>query len=245
MRRIVIAMWVASLAGAFAQEAQKPAFAPPTMVTKLIPVKHVTGSQFNAMVKLLENFGAGVKGDYQLKMLSVTGTATVVQAVEEAVKRFDVAPPPARNAEVTMWVVTGSSKPSDAKTPAELDSVIKQLRGIFPYVSYRLLDVQYLRTREGTNIAAPIMQGQLADPSGGTVPYTYDASFWVTSSEEPSGRLFRLDNFSFVASRGGGPSRTQIAKLAMSVDVRDGQKAVVGKANMDQDTALFVVISVK
>ncbi|MBL8231321.1 MAG: hypothetical protein JNL98_22695 [Bryobacterales bacterium] len=245
MRRIVIAMLVASLAGAFAQEEQKPGSAPPKFVTKLVPVKHVTGSQFNAMMKLLDNFGAGLRGDSQLKMLSVTGTPAIVQAVEEAVKRFDVPPPPARSAEIIMWVVTGSARPSDAKTPAELDPVIKQLRGIFPYASYRLLDVQYLRTREGTNINPPIMQGQLADPSGGTVPYTYDASFWVTSSEEASGRMFHLDNFSFVANRGGGPSRTQIAKLAMSVDVRDGQKAVVGKANMDQDTALFVVISVK
>lgn len=233
------------MAGTFAvaQESPKP-IAPPRIITKLVPVKNLTNPQhFTAMVKLLENFGAGIKGDSTLRMLSVTGTPESIEAVEAALRRFDVPRPPARNVEITMWVIVASTKPAETKLSAELEPVVKQLRTIFPYPHYQLLDVQFIQAREGVEGSPSIMEGQLADPKGTDVSYRYDANLWITSTDDPTGRIFRLDGFQFSVYR--GTPNTKVARLAMNVDVREGQKAVVGKANIDPHSALFVVISAK
>ncbi|MGC4051230.1 MAG: hypothetical protein QM757_17860 [Paludibaculum sp.] len=94
-----------------------------------------------------------------LKAISVGSyEANDLQAAEELIKRFDIprgegpsgAP---RNIEVVAYMVlAGKTGSAGDAVPAELDPVVKQLKAVFGYSDYRLMDTAVLRVREGRDL---------------------------------------------------------------------------------------------
>ena len=235
---------LALLLGVMIAAAQEPN----RMITRMIPVKNLSGSKFNSMVRMLEMITPRVRGDSQLSTVAVTDYPDVVNAVEAAIHKFDIPPPPDRNAEVSLFVMLGSPKRGETKVPAELEPVVKQLRGIFPYQSFRLLDAQFVRARDAGGHSS--ISGQLQNPSGEGSSYNYQASFRININEDSTGKNYRFDDFGFAAYLGtyrqdANGKETRVLSIGTNLDVREGQKAVVGKANLNSDSAIFVVISAK
>src|SRR5574340_248489 len=80
----------------------------------------------------------------------LSGTKEAVGGFEEIINQLDVAPPLKRDVETTVYMVLASMQPGSAAalTP-ELEPVVKQLKAIFNYKSFRLLDSFALRSRDG------------------------------------------------------------------------------------------------
>ena len=224
---------------------EKPKEPQPPRVGRLIQVKNLTGSEFQRAISLLRMFGVAVEGDQNLRMVAMSGSQSEVGAAEEALKRLDLplpAQPAVRNIELMMHVVLGTQKPGDAKTSPEVEPVLKQMRGIFQFQNYQVLDTLLVRTRDNvlqrgdsTRFATNV-QTQENSPM-----ISCNGGVYASAGEDGKTRNFHLDRFEFVCHTGN----KQLMNIRTDVDLREGQKAVVGKSNIDANSAMFLIVSAK
>lgn len=200
-----------------------------------------------------------------LKAISVgTYEANDLQAAEELIRRYDVPKEnirtgPARNFEVVAYMVlAGKTGTAGEAVPGELDAVVKQLKGVFGYTDFRLLDTAVLRVREGESSESTGNAGSI-DTSLPNVPTIYTVRLKATSATAgQKGNVIRIDGFRFslripystaAPQTGMGPSpmisaQYQFAEVGFNtdLDVREGQKVVVGKSKVDRSGNAFILV---
>jgi hypothetical protein len=198
-------------------------------------VVEVKNGDVNRIASVVTGIGANVRADPTLRVIAVSGDVGSVNAIEEAIKRMDVPPAPVRNVELTLYLLYASAQEvPGASVPADLESTVRALRGEFPYKSYRLLDSNILRARDGERVQA-----------SGTLPAgrgTYDFQYFKGTISGQTPRILRIDNLSLTVTLDGR------AQITTNLDAREGQKTVVGKTNVGgsaEDAAVFLVISPK
>jgi len=231
----------------------------------------------NADVQALANLvrastgsrNARVIENVPLKAISVgSDDASDLVTAEELIKRYDVPqgrlPTPGdRNIEVTAFMLLAGKKAiaGDA-LPAELDGVAKQLKGVFGYSDFRLLDSTVVRVREGIQAEMSGNAGT-TDPNQPTMPPSiYQLKFKSARlSAAEKGSMIRIDGFRFgvrlpypvgsfqpgVGGAGVSPlvnTQYQFAEVGFNteLDVREGQKVVVGKSKVDNSGNAFVLV---
>jgi hypothetical protein len=130
-----------------------------------------------------------------------------------------------------------------------LEAVVKQLKSTFSYKSYQLIDTQVMRVRAGQGgDVSGVVNGAPSLDGNKTISQVKFKSATVSTDEK--GRAIRIDRLSVgfrVPVRSGEKQYLYIdTGISTDVDVREGQKVVVGKANMDgSDRASIVVLTAK
>lgn len=161
---------------------------------RIFPIKY---ADVGNLRDLLGIFGVNVVAKYEPRVLAVRGPKERVEAVAEAIRQLDVPAPPRENVELTAYMIVASPKASDAGSlPAALDPVVKQLKTVFAYQGYRLLESFVLRGREGESGST---MGHAPSPSLPDAPEKVDYEFGystVTVSPGEAPRLIRLDGLS-------------------------------------------------
>ncbi len=217
-------------------------------VQRVITIKNGNlGGILRTMRELLPGSEMLVSSDNE--HLILVGKKETVAGFEEIVKQLDVPPAARNNVETTAYMVIASLQPTNAGVPAELDPVIAQLKSIFPYKGFRLLDSFVLRSRNGERGET---SGFVATPNDrGKIQYTCQFTR-VRIDNADSGKVVRYDHLSLhVNSPNGtnakGEPSYAVAGLQTDVDVPEGKKVVVGKTGAVEgsDTALILVISAK
>jgi hypothetical protein len=185
--------------------------------------------------------------------LILSGPKDTVSGFEEIIKQLDVAPVTKKNIETTVYMVVASAQASNGATmPADLDPVVKQLKGVFSYKSFRLLDSFVLRSRDtekgNTSGFVPPMEGSA--PAGSKIIYQFGYNR-VSLDGTETNRVIRYDRLSLgikVPVSGVGIQFSYVeAGISTDVDVPEGKKVVVGKTSAVEgaDSALILVISAK
>ena len=129
----------------------------------------------------------------------------------------------------------------------ELEGVVKQLRSMFNYKGYQLIDTQQIRVRAGQGGEA---SGMVDNGSAGGLKTISQVKFSrALVSTDEKGRAIRIDNLK-VGLKTPVPAASGFQYLDTGintdVDVHEGQKVVVGKANMDgTDRASIIVLTAK
>lgn len=223
---------------------------------KVFDVKYVDVGALQDLVRASVR-DAKVNANKELKALSVgTYNDFDMQTAEELVKRYDVsrgtAPSGNRNIELVAYLMMAapSGNVGDA-VPADLDPVAKQLKSLFGYTDFRLLDSTVLRAREGEEAATSGNAGQIS----GEVPQiaSYHLSYRnaaVNASEQ--GNVIRLDRFRFDLKVPIVSSTSPDGKafgfvysdigFSTNLDIRAGQKVVVGKTKTGSDKSAFILV---
>lgn len=185
----------------------------PGDVQKVFVLRHVG---VNDMARLLSVFPAEIGGmnDGSLRALSVSAAPAVVAAIEETLKRLDVAPPPMKNVEVTAYVLECTVSGEAGTLPPDLQDVVVQLKRTFNYSGCGLARTLFTRASAGGHMRAEFREG-----SAGF--YNLTAVVEVDSTEASIVR-FRSLNLENVGPNQGG-------RFAGDVEVRDGQKVVLGR----------------
>jgi hypothetical protein len=209
---------------------------------KLFQVKY---ANVNRLANVFRAFGATVQPDSDLKVISVRAPKEVLVAIEESLQRLDVPQAPAKNVQVEAYLVTASGQGSSANIPGDLEPVIKQLKSVFNYQGFRLLGTLSWRGRDGTGGTVSGLLPSVSSDSAQLTSYTFRTqSVWITSEgKEPTVRIndLFLELQFFVKANG-----MQHSTIMTSIDVREGQKVVVGKANIDNaDNALILILTAK
>jgi hypothetical protein len=198
--------------------------------------------------------GVHYQWDDSLRAIVLKGPPAAVSAVEQTIRELDVPAslPISKDVEVTVSVIGASSKPGaspQSEVPENLAPVVKQINAIFPYKGYQLLSSMLMRSREGGKSESQgLIQGVSSADAAYLSPYrvAYDEANVSNADGKPT---LHLRNFTFAShARVQSGSLTWNAEISLrsDVDLREGEKVVVGKANTgDSDAALFVVISAR
>jgi hypothetical protein len=215
-------------------------------VTRVFQFKYADA---RALQRVLSPYGR-VEADPMLKALTITvRDNNVLSEVEQIVKRFDVPPPPVPNIDVTIYLMSALGTPSSGAVPAELEPVVKQLKNTFSYKGYQLIDTEVMRVRAGQGgDVSGVVDGAPSVDGNKTISRVGFRSASVSTDEK--GRAIRIDGLK-IGLRipiAAGEKKYQYIDTGLNtdVDVREGQKVVVGKANMDgSDRASIVVLTAK
>jgi hypothetical protein len=245
MKRLLFALLLIALPLA-AQEAQgktPPAAAVPH-VQKLFLLKYADPTH---VANLLGVFNASVRPDSDMHALAVLTTSeATMTAIEEAIQRLDVASAASKNIEMTAYLLIGNETAGTEPSamPKELDGVVTQLKNAFAFKSYRLLDILALRTRVGqrasnSSVGRPM---QIGDKVAAPTTQFRIASAGI-GSDETSVRIDGLNLQSRIpVATGQGQFGYQDVGLQADVDIKQGQKVVIGRVSV-AESALFVVLT--
>jgi len=224
-------------------------------VQKIFEIRYADVRQIE---RLLRVFGTNITSDPDARVIAVSGRPETVTAIEDAVKRLDV-PRAVKNIELTAYVLVASQKAGPAsEAAAELEPVLRQLKGIFPYQGFQIIDTLMIRVRDGE-------QGTLM----GTFPLTsenasrgYTFTFRSASvSPDAAPLLIQVQDLSLSINPppGARPAAAQEVGeeqkepesvrsrnyIRTNLDLREGQKVVVGRSNLDGRSALVLVLTAR
>ena len=173
------------------------------------------------------------------KWACVVLTAIAVAGLSSAQDRkisLLVAPAGVPNLELTVYLVSGLAQAQAGgkdEVPADLAETLQQLRGVFAYKSYKLIEAVTLRGRGDRGAA---VGGQLPDFSR----YNFRYARARISPEVP--HVVHLDGLWLEITRRHSDRVDSEALVSTDLDVRDGQKTVVGKSAVNATDAVFLVI---
>jgi hypothetical protein len=234
---LMMALTPALVAAQEAKEQQAPP-APANLAVKAFQVKPGNLERIRDALNMIVGLN-NVKADENLNVLVVKTTQQLMPAVEEIVKRLDVAVPPPRNIEFTIYLLEVAREPlAENVIPADLQSTVTQLRTALGYQGFRVADRTIVQARPGDPIQysgnLQVPQGQAPAPRPQN---EYALSFRTKLLPEEKPPVIQIDQLRLYGLGHGDVLRT-------SVDVREGQKVVVGKAAANQQN-LVLVISAK
>ena len=230
------------------------------VVTKIVRVRYALPQK---IADLIHGGGepAVVRADNMLNVIFLKGNSNDVTSLEQTIHELDV-PAAAvtshnsKDVELIVSVIGGSSKTDflpGSQTPEAMMPVIKQLRAIFPYKNYQLLSSVLLRSSEGATADNNGVLNSLTSFGNVSHPSGYDVGYSRSSiSREEGNPIIHLQGFIFKTTvpTAAGKDATEYQNVNIGirtdVDLREGQKVVAGKANIDSsDLALFIVLTAR
>lgn len=204
-----------------------------------------------AVMRAIRLLGSGFRGaeiSYaeELKSITVRDFPENVAAIEEAIKRLDVAAPATPDIEMKISVLIGSKTSlAGATLPEELAPVVKQLSATLNYSHYGLMNASVHRTRsgqgiEGSGVTEATLFGMTVDP-GRPIFYAYDLDALTVSSTAVDIRNFKF-SMRVPVEISSGSFQYQDVGFETPVSLRPGEKVVIGTTTL-RDKALIVVVT--
>lgn len=193
----------------------------PGDVQKVFVINHVNADRLAQILSVFPaEISASQMGFGNVAALAVSASPAVLSAIEETVKRLDVPTPAKRNVEVTAQVLECSMQAGDAgSTPTDLQDVVGQLKRTFSYTGCSLVQTLLARGREGSIVNAS------------SPPYRLRSRADIVASDGAS--IVKLSPLSVghevMVKLPGGGSNARSNTFEGDIDVRNGQRALVGK----------------
>jgi len=248
MKQILIGLLLAAGLSQAGQDTKKADTAPKKpQVQRLFILKYADPIQ---LMDLLRVFDAQVRQNAEMHALAIEASAEAMHAIEDAIQKLDVPAAMPKNIEMTIFllVATDAAAPVGSAIPKELDDVATQLKNTFPFKNYGLLDVLTFRTRTGQSVSTTSSSGSF---QFGSRQASVISSLRIASiSVESDGSTVRIDkmnsNYKVPVPTGSGEGYTlQDLGIQTDLDIKAGQKVVVGRLGISHDQALFLVMMAK
>lgn len=239
MKRIFICLLLAVAAFA-AQDGKKTEPQPKKdVVQRLFILKYADPSQLRSLFGV---FDANVRESPDLHAITVEASPTAMRAIEDAIQKLDVPAAMPKNVEMTAYLLVASDAANamGPQIPAALDSVLTQLRNAFPFKNYSLLDVINFQTRTGQQVGTSSTGSYTQAGTNNTTSVSVRLSMnSVTLAAD--GATLRLNRLQV----GVTPPGNRDLSIQTDLDMKEGQKVVVGRLGLSQEQALFVVMTGK
>jgi hypothetical protein len=232
-------------AAAWAQE-------PPKNTQAIFEVKY---ADVNRLANLLQPmFNANLRADSSLHVIGVSGPPEFVAAVGAAIQKLDVPLSAEPDVELTVYLISGVAQGAATDdVPQELASTIKQLHALFAYKTYKLSDTLVLRGRTGRPFNGRDTETEGVLPGTANLSYHLNYNSLEVSLGEP--RTVHINGLGFSLlgptvtttdkTKNTSTSQTQTpAKIFTDLDVKEGQKTVVGKSSVNSagDALILVIV---
>jgi hypothetical protein len=205
------------------------------------------------LATVLRPLGSGFKGatvwaNGEFKTITVRDFPENLATIEEAIKRLDVPSAPRPNIELRIHVLIATSSSAyvlgaAAPVPAELKEVITQLRGTLNYQNYELAATVVQRLTETSRGLQGFGTAEVSGMGPGTpnlsMPYEYAVNSVSLVQNTTGASTVQINEFAFSTH-----TDKDRAKVQTALNLRDGEKVVVGTATI-RNRALIVVLTAK
>ena len=181
---------------------------------------YIDASEAEAVLGLL-GVDFAVKSDQNLIVLRGES-----YAVETAIKVIDALDQPRPSIDLHVYVLS-ASREGNVEVPKELEGAVAQLRGVFGYRGFNLLDNITLRVLEGRSARADGAIRLGADTERTGYHFSFQKIILAPGPEERL-RNIRLKRLKFEVN--GQAAGTPRASLMTDVQIHEGQKAVIGSS---------------
>lgn len=248
MRRVLLGLLLAAGLLSAGQDAKKADTAQKKpQVQRLFILKYADPNQ---LMDLLRVFDAQVRQNADMHALAIEATPEAMRAIEDAIQKLDVPSALPKNIELTIYllVATDAATPTGSAVPKDLDAVATQLKNTFPFKNYGLLDVMTFRTRTGQQVSTTSSGGSFQI---GGKPVSAISSVRINSIGVGSdGSTVRIEKLNFddripVQTGSGDQFSYQNLGIQTDLDIKEGQKVVVGRLGISHEQALFLVMMAK
>ncbi len=222
---------------------------------KVFQIKHRDPSSLREVLKLL---GSGYKGatisvSQEFKTITVRDFPENLATMEEALGRLDVPEQARPDIEFRVYVLIATNTAGGGDVPAELGDVISQLRNTFKYKDYSLMSSSIHRAKDGPfginnrGVAEARKLGTVTSPNANPIIYSYELRPISMDAPASGSTTVHIGTFSFemrIPISVGTEIRYDPIGFRTPVDLREGEKVVVGTTTME-DKGLVVVLSAK
>jgi hypothetical protein len=257
---ILAAISVPSIVAQTAQPSAKPASTDGDYVSekgfknKLFQIKY---RDPNSLMQVLKLLGSGFKGatisvNQEYKTITVRDFPENLATIEEALGRLDVPQAARPDIEFRIYVLIATSTAGGGgEYPAELNDVVSQLRNTFKYKDYSLMASSIHRAKDGPTgvnnrgVAEAKKLNGATEPNANPLIYSYDLK--PISMDWSGAPMVHIGTFTFemrIPISTGTEIRYDPIGFHTPVDLREGEKVVVGTTTME-DKGLIVVLSAK
>ncbi|HXK02697.1 MAG TPA: secretin N-terminal domain-containing protein [Verrucomicrobiae bacterium] len=206
--------------------------------TKLVHLKYVDPEALRAIVS---QFGVNVVPNSSMKVMTLSGLPPQIAAAEAAIQQLDVAP---KDIELVVHFVVGSDQANlvGSPIPSDIRDVISQLKSTFTYKDYRMLDVLTLRSRAGSSAETTGILDSKQSPPRLTMFSVRNTS---VSEDGATIRIDRMHAGLRIPTGGQKPEYVNTG-IDQDIDVKAGQKVVVGRASLEgPEKALFLILTAR
>ena len=218
---------ISALCVAFLLLLSSPAALPGEDIEQLTRVYRPKHAPPDALANLVNQLGPLVKADQALGAVIVSGRSEQVSMVVETLVELDTPLPDPAPTDVIIDIhIVGAfhGESESIEAPEPVQKAIDEIRGTFPFSSYRLLETSTVRTVSGGSLTS--VRGYLQ----GTDSVDYNIAI-VVADEPPTPEAIK---FSMVklALRRRGDSVDEEAEISTTLTGSHGKTLVVGKAGV-------------
>jgi len=202
-------------------------------------------------------YGVSAFRSDELGILVLGGPPDEVAQAVEAIRRFDVprAKRPARaedktnlNAEMTGWLLLARNEGSGGSpVPPALSSVVTQLKEHTAYKSYEVLETMSLRVRQDSGGEVSGILPSVTTGSSARTFYRLELN-GIHIGGDAAGAILNIGRVQLNVEVGlpVNPDKTGIQyknlEIKTGIDMREGQKAVVGKTTLDGTSGSLILV---
>lgn len=218
--------------------------------SKVFEVKYRDADSLAMVVRHLGSGfkGASISASSEFKTITVRDFPENLATMEEALKRLDTPAAPRPNIELHMYMLIASDTSAyvagpNAQIPSELKDVVTQLRETLRYRNYELATSIVQRLAESTRgfHGSGTAEVSGVDSTAVTMPLPYQylintVSVVLNATGAPT---VQIREFAFTAQ-----TEKERAEVQTALNLRDGEKVVVGTATI-RNRALVIVLIAK
>ncbi len=206
----------------------------PDLKRVTVVVKYADGRALERLLHPYLTKWGRVQFESRTRALTIVDKPAVVDVMLKMVKQFDVKPP---QLQFSVELVL-AEKGGNQSIPPELKPVAKQLKEVFSYNKFTVLDKAYVSVEANQESRMKI---------GGEGGYTVDMSTHMVQGEKSTVRLgFHLYNWEWVKRAGKQPQGIQHTVVRTTVEMKDGETAILGASKINgEGKALITVVSMK
>jgi hypothetical protein len=199
-----------------------------------IVVRYANGHALERLLHpYLTKYGR-VQFESRTRALTIVDQPAVVDVMLKMVKQFDVKPPQLQFSVVLVLAEKGGGQ----SIPAELKPVARQLKEVFNYNKFTVMDKAYITVEANQESRMKV---------GGNSGYTVDMSTHMVQGDKSTVRLdFHLYNWEWVKRADKRPQGIQHTVVRTTVEMKDGETAILGASKINgEGKALITVVSMK
>jgi len=220
-------------------------------VSRVVQLRYVHPDSVAAVMDILAGNKVKWRNDGTLRIIAMNGPLELVDAMEAAAKKLDIPASAAKNIESTFHILLAGGQGPSTAVPAELSGVVQQLGNVFGLKSFRVLETSVIRGRDGREMRT---SGLISIPvKVDASPQYFISSKRISMSPGEKSNQIRMDHLEFrvsvpVPQSGDKPGAITYLQggVTTDVDLREGQKVVVGKASVHTTgESIFLVVSAK
>lgn len=208
-----------------------PASAQRELRTEVVRVSHIDVHDAESVLRPIVSHMGRIEANRELGVLTIVDEPALVEKMLEILIGLDK---PRPQLEFTIFlVVAGEKNRKDSEMDfGELTDVMTELRRLFSYDSYRILDRGAVRLIAGNEAQLQV---------GGTDGWTLELGTRGATDGESFGVSLHL----FVEEMAGSEEQPLVLHktvVSTTLEVRDGQTTVVGASKLDGDDRALITI---